>query len=89
MQRTHNDPLASRAYVPALGFDLLIMVGFLLQWPTIPTLGMFPLLVWMYVRLARSEEREAIEQFGEEYEQYAAMTPAFFPAMGSRLRSAR
>ena len=69
--------------------SVLIMVGFLLQWPTIPTLGMFPLLVWMYVRLARREEREAIEQFGGEYARYAAMTPAFFRAIGSRLRSAR
>jgi protein-S-isoprenylcysteine O-methyltransferase Ste14 len=43
----------------------------------------------MYVRLARREEREAMEQFGEKYARYAALTPAFFPAIGSRLRSAR
>ena len=35
-----------------VGF-VLIMFGFLLQWPTILTLAMFPVLVWMYVRLAR------------------------------------
>jgi hypothetical protein len=37
---------------------LLIMIGFLLQWPTIPTLVMFPILAIVYTRLARSEERE-------------------------------
>lgn len=58
---------------------ILIMFGFLLQWATILTLLMFPVLVWMYVRLAKSEEREARKQFGKEYEIYAARVPAFFP----------
>jgi protein-S-isoprenylcysteine O-methyltransferase Ste14 len=61
-----------------VGF-VLVMFGFLLQWPTLLTLAMFPVLVWMYVRLARSEEREAIATFGEAYQRYAARVPAFFP----------
>jgi len=56
-----------------------IMFGFLLQWPTLLTLAMFPVLVWMYVRLARSEEADALAAFGEEYAAYAKKTPAFFP----------
>lgn len=60
---------------------ILIMFGFLLQWATILTLLMFPVLVWMYVRLAKSEEREAHEQFGKEYEINAAQVPAFFPRL--------
>ena len=60
------------------------MVGFLVQWPTIITLAMFPTLVTMYVRLARREEREVEAQFGEAYRQYAAATPGFFPRLGSR-----
>ena len=59
---------------------ILIMFGFLLQWATLLTLLMFPVLVWMYVRLARSEEREARRQFGDEYDAYAARVPAFIPA---------
>src|SRR5512139_3475366 len=47
-----------------VGF-ILVMFGFLLQWPTILTLAMFPVLVWMYVRLARQEEREAYSVFGD------------------------
>jgi protein-S-isoprenylcysteine O-methyltransferase Ste14 len=58
---------------------ILIMVGFLLQWPTLVTLAMFPILVFMYVRLARREESEALAEFGEAYARYAAATPGFFP----------
>ena len=62
---------------------VLIMFGFLLQWPTILTLLMFPVLVWMYVRLARREEREAAKEFGDAYVEYAKRTPAFFPQTGA------
>jgi protein-S-isoprenylcysteine O-methyltransferase Ste14 len=66
-----------------VGF-ILVMLGFLLQWPTILTLAMFPVLVFMYVRLARTEEREAIAEFGDEYLAYIAEVPGFFPRL-SRL----
>ena len=61
-----------------IGF-IVIMLGFLIQWPTLITLIMFPILVTMYLRLARREEREALAEFGEAYARYAATTPAFFP----------
>lgn len=57
------------------------MLGFLLQWPTLLTLVMFPVLVVMYVRLAKREEREVRAEFGDEYERYAAETPAFLPRL--------
>jgi methanethiol S-methyltransferase len=60
---------------------ILIMLGFLLQWPTILTLAMFPILVAMYVRLAHREEREVQAEFGEAYARYAATTPAFVPRL--------
>ncbi len=74
------------AYVrhPQYAGFMLIMLGFLLQWPTILTLMMFPVLVYMYVRLAQREEREVLTEFGETYARYAAQTPAFFPRLGQR-----
>jgi protein-S-isoprenylcysteine O-methyltransferase Ste14 len=57
------------------------MFGFLLQWPTILTLVMFPVLVYMYARLARTEEREVRSTFGKAYDDYAARVPAFIPRL--------
>ena len=71
----------SRVRHPQSAGFVLILFGFLLQWPTILTLAMFPFLLLMYVRLARIEEREALAGFGDAYRRYAALTPAFFPAM--------
>ena len=62
---------------------ILIMFGFLLQWPTIPTVVMFPILVVVYVRLAKREERIAIEEFGDEYRRYMASTPAWIPKLST------
>lgn len=75
-------PYARIRHPQYVGF-ILIMLGFLVQWPTLVTLVMFPILVYMYLRLARSEEREAEARFKEQYRQYAARTPAFIPRSGS------
>jgi methanethiol S-methyltransferase len=61
-----------------VGF-ILVMFGFLVQWPTVLTLAMFPVLVVMYVKLARAEEREALAAFGDEYRRYMADVPEFIP----------
>jgi protein-S-isoprenylcysteine O-methyltransferase Ste14 len=71
-----------------VGF-ILVMFGFLLQWPTLLTLAMFPVLVVMYVRLARTEEREALAEFGGAYQTYMAAVPGFFPRIGSSGGKAR
>jgi protein-S-isoprenylcysteine O-methyltransferase Ste14 len=62
---------------------VLILLGFLLQWPTLLTLLMFPILLVMYARLAVTEETEMREQFGEQYEVWAARTPRFLPVFGA------
>lgn len=71
-------PYARIRHPQYAGF-VLIMLGFLVQWPTLLTLTMFPVLVWMYVRLARAEEREVAGEFGEEWHQWAARTPSWVP----------
>jgi len=58
---------------------VLVLAGFLVQWPTLLTLAMFPVLVIMYVRLARQEEKETRAAFGGAYDRYAARVPAFLP----------
>jgi protein-S-isoprenylcysteine O-methyltransferase Ste14 len=60
---------------------MLIMLGFLLQWPTLVTLLMFPVLVTMYARLATREEREVAAEFEAEYAGYAQATPRFIPRL--------
>lgn len=77
-------PYAHIRHPQYAGF-VLIMLGFLVQWPTILTLAMFPVLVIMYVRLARHEEGEVAAEFGEAYAHYAARVPAFFPRWRSLL----
>ena len=59
---------------------VLIMLGFLLQWPTVVTLVLFPILVVTYTRLAIREEVDVGAAFGVEWDRYAAQTPRFIPA---------
>lgn len=67
---------------PQYAAFILVMAGFLVQWPTILTAVMFPILVHMYLRLAKTEEREAEAQFGDDWRAYAARTPGFLPHFG-------
>lgn len=62
-----------------IGF-ILIIIGFLLQWPTLITLIMAPILILRYIKLAREEEREMVNRFGKEFEDYRKNTQAFFPS---------
>lgn len=64
-----------------LGF-IIIMVGFLVQWPTLVTLAMFPVLLWVYVQLAKREEEAARAEFGEAWDAYAGEVPRFIPQLG-------
>lgn len=77
----------ARVRHPQYAGFVLIMAGFLFQWPTLVTLVMFPILVFMYVHLARREERDAIAEFGEEYVRYASTTPAYFPTLGLKVHA--
>ena len=69
------------AYIrhPQYAAFIVIMLGFLLQWPTLITLLMFPILVIVYVKLAHREERDVLAEFGNAYARYASMTPGFIP----------
>lgn len=81
-------PYAHLRHPQYAGFAL-IMIGFFLQWPTLVTALMLPVLLIMYWRLARREEREVEEAFGERYRSYAKDVPAFFPRIRRLLGAAR
>lgn len=65
---------------PQYGGFILVMLGFLLMWPTLLTLAMFPILVVVYIRLARQEEKLVRREFGSAYDTYAMEVPAFLPS---------
>ena len=73
-----NGPYAWVRHPQYLGF-VLVLTGFLVQWPTLLTLAMYPVLIVMYWRLAKVEEREVASAFGDTWLRYAAEVPAFLP----------
>mgnify|MGYP001400367255 FL=1 len=60
---------------------LMITLGMLFEWATLPMLIMYPILVWLYVRLARHEEAEMRTEFGPAYDEYRARTGMFLPRL--------
>ena len=58
---------------------MLITLGMLLDWATLPMLIMWPVMAVLYYRLARREEREMQAQFGEVYSRYLQQTSMFIP----------
>lgn len=60
---------------------ILIIVGFLLQWPTLITLIMAPILIWRYFRLGKAEEKTIFKKFGSRYTRYKNETPSYIPPL--------
>lgn len=75
------------AYVrhPQYAGFIAVILGFLIQWPTIVTILMAPILIIRYIRLATREEAEALRQFPQEYRAYMARVPAWIPKWGAPL----
>jgi protein-S-isoprenylcysteine O-methyltransferase Ste14 len=78
----------SRSQHPQYLGLILMTLGLLLWWPTILTIPMWPLLTWAWARLAKREERELEERFGEEYAEYRRSVGRFIPRR-RRLRPAK
>ncbi len=75
--------LYRRVRHPQYSALFLIMVGMLIQWPTIITATMWPILILMYYRLARKEEKEMENRFGNQYATYRQQVPMFWPRLSS------
>ncbi len=71
------------AYVrhPQYSGLFIVMIGMLIQWPTIITAAMFPVLIYVYSRLSKREEEEMIKFYGDEYRQYMEKAPMFIPRL--------
>jgi len=61
-----------------LGF-ILITLGMNVLWVTISTLLLWPILVMVYYRLAKQEDKEMEQKFGEEHQKYKQTVPMFIP----------
>jgi protein-S-isoprenylcysteine O-methyltransferase Ste14 len=75
-----TDGVYARIRHPQYVAFVLIIFGFLLQWPTLVTVVMFPILVVVYASLAKREEQDMMAEFGQAYVQYRHRTQAFIPA---------
>jgi len=60
---------------------MLITLGMLLDWATLPMLIMWPIMAVLYYRLAKKEEGYMLEQFGERYAEYRQKTGMFLPSL--------
>ena len=60
---------------------ILVIVALNIQWPTILTLAMAPILIVMYVRQSRREDQQLEARFGRAFASYAARVPAFIPRL--------
>lgn len=60
---------------------VLAMTGQLIHWPTLPTLVLYPAIVFAYYRLAKREERAMLEKYADEYRAYMQQVPMFFPRL--------
>jgi protein-S-isoprenylcysteine O-methyltransferase Ste14 len=58
---------------------LLMSLGMIIEWATLPMLILYPIMVFLYVRLAKKEERDMLHEFGDEYRQYMKRTKRFIP----------
>ncbi len=76
-----SDGIYAYARHPQYTGLFLVIIGFLVQWPTLLTALMAPIMLYAYVHLARVEERRAEAEFGEAYNEYVRKTPAFFPPL--------
>ncbi len=58
---------------------LLLSLGMMIEWATLPLIILYPVMVFMYVRLAKREERDMLGEFGDEYRKYMKTTKMFIP----------
>ncbi len=79
-----RDGLYRRIRHPQYTGFFLFLIGSLVNWPTLPTLVMFPILLWVYWRLALTEERDVANAFCDDYQSYRRTTGMFLPRWNAK-----
>ncbi len=82
-----SDGIYSRVRHPQYSGLFLVSIGLMIQWPTLVTVLLWPIMFAVYYRLAMKEERKMIELFGERYLAYRKSVPAFFPRLLAKDRA--
>ena len=87
IHRSHGELVTDGLYAyvrhPQYTALFVLIASLLIQWPALLSWLMAPVLFVTYLRLARREESEMIEKFGEIYVAYRAVTPSFLPSWRS------
>jgi len=83
-QKLVTEGIYSHVRHPQYSGLFLITIGFLIQWPSLTTIIMWPILMFAYYKLAMREEKDVEKQFGEEYAAYRNRVPAFIPKFSIR-----
>lgn len=68
---------------------ILLIIGFLLQWPTIITILMAPFMIIRYVVLAHVEDKRMMDEHPRLFQRYRQLTPGFFPSVASIVKVIR
>ncbi len=58
---------------------LLLSLGMIIEWATLPMLLLYPVMVSMYVHLPKREEKDMLNEFGDSYREYMKKTKMFIP----------
>lgn len=65
------------------GLFVIVFGEGIVHWPTIVSVAAFPIIVLAYTLLARKEERQMVEKFGDKYREYQRHVPMFIPRRNS------
>jgi len=66
------------------GLFVILFGEGIVHWPTVVSVAALPIIIAIYAVLARKEERDMLQEFGDEYAQYALRVPMFMPRFSGR-----
>lgn len=83
-QLATGGPYAFMRHPQYTGIFIVLFGEGVVHWPTVFSLTVIPIIVVVYVFLARKEERQMMKEFGDEYRAYQRRIPMFVPHLSNR-----